>query len=332
MKNAKFLSLILIVVLSACGGEASPSMGGNKPAMSQERQSEAPIMAKPAANAPASTDQMKKAGGGGGGGRTEQTTRTQTSLDQTQKSQNQSTTERKIVRNADLQLESDAPADAQQKITAIAEGKGGFVLESQQSSSDVRVTTRDVVTMTVRVPASKFEEALEEIRKTASRVIVESVKSDDVTEDFIDTESDLKAKRALEAQFLEIMKRANTVEDALEVQRELGDVRSEIEKLEGHKRFLENQTSLSTIKVRVQTPAAISANSTGFFYRLQEAFGKGFDIALNFILGLVSVVIALLPFLLLIVLPIVLIIRYLVKKGRKNRTPSEIVAEELKKE
>ena len=76
-----------------------------------------------------------------------------------------------------------------------------------------------------------------------------------MTEEYIDLEARLRAQRALEAQFLEIMKTANKVSDALEVQRELANVRSEIERVEGRRRFLENQSSLSTIKVVLQTPA-----------------------------------------------------------------------------
>ncbi len=68
--------------------------------------------------------------------------------------------ERKIIRNADLTLEADAPEETQQKISAIAESKGGFVIESTQSSSDVKTTTRDTAGMTLRVPSAKFDEAL----------------------------------------------------------------------------------------------------------------------------------------------------------------------------
>ncbi|MEJ7701891.1 MAG: DUF4349 domain-containing protein [Pyrinomonadaceae bacterium] len=143
-------------------------------------------------------------------------------------------------------METNAPEEAQQKITAIAESKGGFVIESSQSSSDAQATTRDTVTMTIRIPAAKFNETLDEIRKTSSRVIVETVKGQDVTEEFIDIEARLKTKKALEEQFLGIMKQSKSVEDALNVQRELADVRGEIEQIEGRKRFLENQSSLST--------------------------------------------------------------------------------------
>jgi len=254
----------------------------------------------------------------------------QVSLNQAEQTQTAPVTvERKIIRNADLQLEANSPEESQAKITQISESKGGFVVESTQSSSDAKATKRDTVTMTVRVPSAKFDEALSEIRQAASRVIVESVKGQDVTEEFIDIEARLKTQKALEAQFLEIMKRSNSVADALNVQTEIAKVRGEIEKIEGRKRFLESQASLSTIKIKLQTPTAFSANAPGFFSRLTEAFGNGFDAALGFILILVTALIALLPFLLLIVLPIYLVIRYLLRKNRKLKTADEIAREEI---
>lgn len=330
MKNAKIWFVILVAILSACvnkGGSLASKTSNTtvNPTTRNETINNSSV---------AQTEKISPQSqlGGGGGGRLQQVSQ-QVTLNQVENSQTPPTTiERKIVRNGDLQLESDSPEQSQQKISAIAESKGGFVVESQQSSSDSRTTTRDVVTMTVRVPSAKFSEALDEIRKTASRVVVETVKSDDVTEEFIDIEAQLKAKKALEAQFLEIMKRANTVEDALNVQSELAEVRGEIEKIEGRKRFLENQTSFSTIKIRLQTPATFTENSTGFFDRFKQAFSNGFDAALNFILGLVSFVIAILPFLLFIVLPIYLIVRYFLKKRQKEMIASEILKEELKNE
>lgn len=269
--------------------------------------------------------------GAGGGDQPAMTVVQNVSLSQTQASQNASVTlNRKIIRDAELGLESDSPEESQKKIAAIAESKGGFVVESQQSSSDARSNKRDSVLMIVRVPGDKFAEAIDEIRKTASRVIVETVKGQDVTEEFIDIEAQQKAKKALELQFMEIMKRANTVEDALNVQRQLSNVRGEIEKIEGRKRFLENQTSLSTIKVSIQTPAAISASSTGFGYRMTESLGNGLDIALNFILGLVTFVIAITPFTLFIGLPAFLAARYFWRRQNRPMTVSQIAEEEIK--
>ncbi len=312
MRSLKMIAILLVplFVFWGCAGESAQTSRDSTEAP-QSRSDEA---FKPSNTAVASNSAPKPAS-------KNKTTTAQVSLE-TEKKSEAAPTERKIVRNADLQLESDEPESVQQKITSIAESKNGFVVESTQSSSDVRASRRDTVVMTVRVPAEKFAEAMTEIRAAANRVIVETVKSDDVTEEFIDTEARLKAKKALEAQFLEIMKRANTVNDALNVQSELSDVRAEIERIEGRLRFLENQTSLSTIKIRIQTPAAFSANSKGFFYRFGESVGTGVDAALSFVLGLVTFVIAILPFLIFIVLPIYLVIRYLWRKRRRSKMES----------
>lgn len=240
-----------------------------------------------------------------------------------------SPTARKVIRNAELTLESDDPEKTQKQVSAIAESKGGFVTETQQSSSDRRGTARDTILVSLRVPADKFAETVEETRRTAGRVVFENIKGQDVTEEFIDIEARLKAHRALEDQFLEIMKRANTVADALNVQRELANVRAEIEKIEGRKRFLEDQVSLSTIKLRIQTPAAISASGADFGQRLVEAVSTGFDAALGFVLGMVTVVIALIPFLVFICLPILLVLRYFWKRLKRRRTAAAIIKDEL---
>jgi len=238
-------------------------------------------------------------------------------------------TDRKIIRNAELDLEADSPERAQQLITSVAEMKGGFVVDSQQSMSNITAANRDIVTMTLRVPAEKFGEALEEIRTSGGRVISENVKGEDVTEEFIDIDAQLKAKKALEAQFMEIMKRASRVEEALEVRSELADVRGEIEKIEGRKRFLENKSSLSTIKIRIQTAQVIASATRGFGERFVEAFDAGMNVATGFLLGLMTFIVAILPFAVIIGLPTVIGFRYFWKRYSSPKSVSEIARDEI---
>lgn len=290
------------------------------------------------ANQPISPETQDKGGGGGGKGsgssNLQMPVQNQVSLETADKSQAEPAKpiERKIIRNAELSLEAEKPDEAQRKIGEIANRYGGFVVESNKRSSDLSIAETDTIALTIRVPAEKFEQALSDIRKTASRVIVETVKGQDVTEEFIDIQARLKAKKALEDQFIEIMKRSNSVEDALNVQRELANVRGEIEQIEGRMRFLENQASLSTINITIQTPRAIAGNSKGFFYRLTDSIATGLDGALSFILAFVTVLIALLPFLLLVVLPIYLILRYFWKRQKKRELAAEIVRDEIREE
>jgi len=242
---------------------------------------------------------------------------------------NQLTVERKIIRNATLTLEADSPEEAGRKITSIAETKGGFVVTSdtqQRTSASNAATT--TVSLIVRVPAAQFDQTLGEIRQTVSRVMQEKVAGQDVTEEFIDLDAGLKTKKALEAQFLEILKQAKSVEDALNVQTEIAKVRGDIEKLEGRRKFLENQTSLSTVTITIRTPEVFAASSTGFLHELGRAFSDGINSALWVILALIRVFLALLPVIILLGVPLWLLIRYLKHKIRRQKLAQQFAKEE----
>jgi hypothetical protein len=232
--------------------------------------------------------------------------------------------ERKIIRNGKLTIESDSPTGGLSKITSIAESLGGFVITSEFKQGGA--TASETVTITVRVPATQFNEALEKIRTTGNRIINENVTGQDVTEEFLDLEARIKTKKALEAQFLEIMKRAQKVSDALEVQTEIANVRTEIERMEGRKRFLQNQASLSTITITLQTPTpVILATSTkGFGHSVKQAFAEGIDLAANIILGLIQLIIVLIPITLFILLPIGLVLRFILRRLRANKKAEPI--------
>jgi hypothetical protein len=232
--------------------------------------------------------------------------------------------ERKIIRNANLTVEVESPTESQRKISSIAETHQGFVVtsESTQRTTEDKAKPEIIVNLVVRVPAAQFNQTMEEIRATGARIIQEKITGQDVTEEFMDLEARIKNQKALEAQFLEIMKRAAKVEDALNVQRELAEVRTEIEKLEGRQRFLENQASLSTINVTLQPPTQI-VNAAGFWYSIRSAFSDGVDVAAAIVLFLIRAVIALLPVLIFIVLPITLIAKLIIKRRRRKRIVKE---------
>jgi len=124
------------------------------------------------------------------------------------------------------------------------------------------------------------------------------------------------------------MKRADKVSDALEVHTQLAGVRTEIERVEGRRRFLENQAALSTINATLQPPAPlVGVNTSGFFSGLKSAFGDGIDIAAAIILGLIRFGIALLPVLLLVVLPLVFLWRrFLRPRFRRLKTTAPAAA------
>jgi hypothetical protein len=211
--------------------------------------------------------------------------------------------------------------EAQQRVTSIAESHAGFVVTSeskQREDADPGKRTLDIK-LVVRIPATQFGVALEEIRKLANNLREENVAGQDVTEEFIDLEARIKSQRALELQFLDIMKQAYKVADALEVQRQLADVRTDIEKLEGRKRFLENRASLSTIAVNLEAPRQLAVSTTGFGRDLREAVSDSIDLAAAILLFLVRFAMIMVPIILFLLLPLGLIVRYLVRRAKRIR-------------
>ena len=261
-------------------------------------------------------------------------TTTQVSLQQADQSQSMAeAVNRKILRNGELTLEVPDPAAAERKITSIADSLGGFVVTSESKQHDTGDPAKQYleVNLVIRVPEAQFETAYNQILSTGSRVIQRKQTGQDVTEEFIDLEARIKTQKALELQFLEIMKQANKVPDALEVQRQIAEVRTEIEKLEGRKRFLENRASLSTITTSLQSPAAIAVNTSSFRRNVREAVGDGVDLTIAIVLFLIRFVIVMIPIILLLILPIGLLVRFFWRRTRKSlwsrepRTDSEPV-------
>ena len=251
------------------------------------------------------------------------------SFDQTEKAlSTEAALDRKIIRDANLTIEVASTTDAQQRITSIAETLGGFVVTSEaKQRQDAEPAKRTVdIKLVIRVPSGQFNSALEQIEKLATNLPERNVTGQDVTEEFIDLEARIKTQKALELQFLDIMKQARKVEDALEVQRQIADVRTEIEKLEGRKRFLESKSSLSTIAVNIQTPTPIVVTASGFTHTIREALSDSIDVATGIVLFVIRFAIVMTPVFVLLILPAALIALSFRRRARRLRLARALAA------
>jgi Domain of unknown function (DUF4349) len=305
--NAVLVLLLTLFALAGCGGGAA-----QRAAMSNVSSTSAP---NSSAGDRAATAPQPQGGSAPG-----QAVVQNVSLQQADESQSAPVAvERKIIRNAELSLETDEPQKAMQRVASIAEGRGGFVVtsESRQQAGTDGGKAYEVITIQARVPAAQFDAALNDIRAVGSRVTAEKITGQDVTEEFIDLEARLRTQRALEAQLLDIMKQAHQVSDAITVERELTNVRTEIERVEGRRRFLENQASLSTVKVTLQPPSPL-VSTTGFFRSVRSAFGEGIDIAAAITLALIRILLAMIPLAIFFGIPLYFLWRYVARRARRR--------------
>ncbi|MGC4086948.1 MAG: DUF4349 domain-containing protein [Polyangiaceae bacterium] len=210
---------------------------------------------------------------------------------------------RQVIQKAELSFEVASPSDALGRATHIAESLGGFVADSNSVASEHSALTEQV-RLTLRVPVENFSKALRELRTLSAGGGSEQVSSDDVSEEWMDLDARLKTQRALETQFLEILKRAEKVEDALHVEREIATVRTEIERMEGRRRFLAREVALSTIQVSFnrQQPL-ISASWRAVRDSVREAGATSVNVSAYSLMFALRTVSIMLPLALLFGLP-----------------------------
>ena len=237
--------------------------------------------------------------------------------------------DRKIIRNADLTMEVSSTTDTQHRIASIAESHGGFVVTSeakQRDSKEPAQRTLDIK-LVVRIPENSFGSALDQIRGLTSNLTEEKVTGQDVTEEFIDLEARIRTQKALEAQFLQIMRQTGKIVDALEVQRQIAEVRSDIERLEGRKRFLENRSSLSTITVNiVAAKPMVVVPTSGFRQSVRDAVSDSVDVGSGIVLFFVRFLIVMIPISVFLLLPGGLLLRYFIRRAKRMRLAEALSA------
>src|SRR4029079_8297694 len=134
----------------------------------------------------------------------------------------------------------------------------------QNSSVSEREDGTHFGSITVRVPAEEFENTLNAIKDFANVVRTQSTTGQDVTEQYTDLQAQLRNAQAQETEYLNILKRAQTVEEILSVQNYLGSIRSTIESLQGRIQYLENVTSYSTITVGLSEEPTVHVPTKAF--------------------------------------------------------------------
>jgi hypothetical protein len=146
----------------------------------------------------------------------------------------------------------------------------------------------------VRIPSKDFDKFVETIGKGVEKFDYREIITQDITAEYLDVEARIKTKKEMENRYLAILQKARNVTEMLEIERQLGEVRGEIESMEGRLRFLKNQVSFSTLSISFYKNIAYQGDS--FWTRLGDSFHNGWDNLLVFIIGIVH----LWPFLILI--------------------------------
>jgi hypothetical protein len=156
------------------------------------------------------------------------------------------TANRKLVRNATAELEVVSFDESVQKITAFAAEEKGYV---STTSSEKQANGKLRGAIVVKVLPDNLDRFLGKLRGIGE-LKNQALTTEDVTKAYFDTESRLKNARLMEQRLIEILKtKSKDVADLLEVEKELGRVREEIETMQGELKFMDSQVAFATVTI-----------------------------------------------------------------------------------
>ena len=189
---------------------------------------------------------------------------------------------RKLLKNGNVVFETADLEKMKLNIENLVQKFDGYISSDYANEYDNKVNYY----LNIRIPSQYFDSILKEISIQISKFDAKEITISDVTEEFLDIESRLKNKKELEKRYLEILQQSKSVEDILNIERELGKLREEIEATEGRLNYLSNQVSFSTLSVSLYKKVA---NETSFLGKIGERFNNGFENLKSFLLFILTV-------------------------------------------
>lgn len=222
--------------------------------------------------------------------------------------------DRKIITTGDMTIEVANLDEAIGALTVLVRRHGGF-LANRSVSADEEWRRAD---LTIRVPADRFE-ALHEGARGLGTVRRDNQEGEDVTRQWQDLEARLRVRKAHEESLLALIRKQGTLSDLLKVEKELWNVREEIERAEGELRYLRDKVTLATLTVHLNEEVPAGVGKIGP-WNLGHSVLRALRGGLSILRGLLVAVIYLVLAGWVIWLPVVLVIWWIRRRRRAQHS------------
>ncbi|RUR14667.1 DUF4349 domain-containing protein [Legionella septentrionalis] len=213
---------------------------------------------------------------------------------------------RMLVRNATLTLQVSDVNSVMQKINTLAESIGGYVVNSNVAQ-DVEDNMDTNGQISIRVPSTKLNDTLTRLKSYALKVLQESIQGEDITEQYVNLESQLKNLEAAKVQLTKIMQGATQTADVLQVYQQLHETQKQIDVLTGQMKYYKESLDLSLVTIYLQKDPLIKKQQMKH-WQLGETVKSSYYTLLEYIQGFTRGLTQFIVFLPLIVLWLIIAI------------------------
>ncbi len=189
---------------------------------------------------------------------------------------------RMVIMNASLVAEVESVEQAEAQLRALVTRLGGYILSARTTGSD----DRTIAYITFRIPAESFERAMADAEGLAKRIISRQIDGEDVTEQYVDLQSRLRSLEATRERLYTLLERASTVDETLRVSQAIDGVQAQIEQIQGRMKYLEQNTSFSTVTVELRPLPVVTETEPS--WNPGRVINEQFTLLLAFLRGVIE--------------------------------------------
>ena len=220
----------------------------------------------------------------------------------------------KLIKKASVRLETKDADELIKNINSQISSLKGYTASLNQSKYDGYLT----VETNVCVPADKLEDFMDFLEKTGT-ITSKSIETTDVTDDYTNTDSQIKALETEESALLAMLAKCETVQDSMSVQERLASVRGDLETLRAQKKNYDRRISYSEVSISVSEVDRVKKTPTGFGSQVRENFSDSIYNIGQFFRSLGIFLLGESPYIVLIAAVIAVVIIIIKKKRNKNK-------------
>lgn len=186
--------------------------------------------------------------------------------------------QQKLIKSATLRYEVYDLDSSLSHISKTLTSHKGLVQNERQYDQG----NRKYVSLTLRVPATNFDDFLDELMSSDDirKLEDKSISAQDVTEQFIDIESRLSTKRQALSRYRDILEKAETVQDIVSIEDKIRRLQEEIEAQEARLKYLSDQVDMSEVRINIYEVVPMTyvpEKGEGFFPKLLKALDNGLE-------------------------------------------------------
>lgn len=233
-----------------------------------------------------------------------------------------SESDRKLIKTVYLDLQTKEFDQVLEGLTAKVSELGGYVESSSLNGNSYYYTSTRSAYYTVRIPSDRLDEFVQVVSELGN-VTYKNESVEDVTLQYVDTESRKKALETERDRLLELMEQAENMEDLLAIESKLSEVRYELENYGSQLRLLDNQIDYSTVNVDINEVERLTeTKELTFFEEVSNRFSDSLYDVGHGLRGFAIWFLGSLPILVVwavVIVAIVLVVRMIFRKKRNRK-------------